>query len=342
MVVAKRPGDQQSKTLWRHLSAGLTNEVLLEMYRIMLLARAVDDRGWLLTRQGKAAFMISSHGHEACQVASAYALRRGYDNFFPYYRDTAAVLALGMTPREILLGVLARAEDPCSGGRQMPSHWSYPALNIFTAGSPVATQVPQAAGVALASKLRHEDRVTIAYFGDGSTSEGDFHEGLNFAAIHKLPVIYFCENNGYAISVPAAKQSAVPSVADRAAAYGIPGVQVDGCDVIEVYEATYEAAERARAGEGPTLIDARTVRLTGHSSNDDDHAYRSEDELQASLARDPTVVFREYLLESGVLSSHTDGALKGGISAEIEGATDYAEQAPLPQPEDALRHVYAD
>src|SRR5688572_22865174 len=261
MVVAKRPVEPKTETALRHLTVGLTDEVLVEMYRTMVLARAVDDRGWLLTRQGKAAFMISGHGHEAAQVASTYALRRGYDYFFPYYRDTAVVLALGMTPREILLGVLARAEDPCSGGRQMPSHWSYPTLNIFTAGSPVATQVPQAAGVALAAKLRHEDRVTIVYFGDGATSEGDFHEGLNFIAIHHLPVVLFCENNGYAISVPVEKQSAVPSVAQRMSAYGIPGVAVDGCDPLDVYLATYEAAERARAGEGPTLIEARTVRL---------------------------------------------------------------------------------
>lgn len=339
MVIGKRRVEQKSDI--RHLRIGLTDEVLLEMYRTMVLSRAVDDRAWLLTRQGKAAFAISGHGHEAAQVASAYALRRGYDYFLPYYRDTAVVLALGMTPREILLGVLAKAEDPCSGGRQMPSHWSYPALNIFTTGSPVATQVPHAAGVALASKLRREDRVTAVYFGDGATSEGDFHEGLNFIALHRLPVILVCENNGYAISVPARKQSAVPSVAQRASAYSIPGVAVDGCDPLDVYLATYEAAERARSGEGPSLIEARTVRLAPHSSNDDHKSYRPADELESCAAEDPIIKFRDYLLATGVLTQHQDDAMRGGIEAEVDEATDYADQAPLPRPEDALRHVYA-
>ncbi len=341
MVVARRPSlSRVQHGQHRHLDAGLSNEVLVEMYRIMVLARAVDDRGWLLARQGKAAFVISGHGHEACQVAAAYALRRGYDYFLPYYRDTAVVLAAGMTAEEVLLGVLARAADPCSGGRQMPSHWSYPSLNIFTASSPVATQVVHAAGVALAAKLRREDRVTYVSFGDGATSEGDFHEGLNFAGVHRLPVVFFCQNNGYAISVPCSKQSPIDSVAQRAAAYGMPGRCVDGTDVIAVYEAVYEAAERARAGGGPSLVEAKVPRLVSHSSADDDKTYRSADELEACSRLDPLPLFRSYLINAGVLSEDQESQIQSRVAAEVDEATLRAERSPLPQPEDALRPVY--
>lgn len=324
-----------------HLRIGLTDEVLLDMYRMMVLSRAVDDRAWLLARQGKAAFVVSGQGHEACGVGSAFALRRGYDYFLPYYRDTAVVLSVGMTPTEVLLGVLGRAADPCSGGRQMPSHWSYPRLNIFTGSSPVATQIPHAAGVALAAKLRREDKVTAVYFGDGATSKGDFHEGLNFAGIHRLPVVFICENNDIAISVPRRKQMAIQRISDRAAGYGFPGVHIDGTDSLAVYQATYEAAERARRGEGPTLIEAVTCRLAPHSSNDDERGYRSQEELEANARRDPVPRFRDYLIANGILTEEQDRELRSQITREINAATDEAEQSPLPRPEDALTHVYA-
>lgn len=320
----------------------LNHETLLEMYRMMVLSRAVDDRAWLLQRQGKAAFVVSGQGHEACQVGSVFALRPGQDHFLPYYRDTAVVLSVGLEPRDILLGVLGRDADPCSGGRQMPSHWSCPELHIYTSASTVATQLPHAAGVALASKLRREDDVTIVYFGDGATSEGDFHEALNFTGIHRLPVIFMCENNRYAISVPQAKQMAVPDIAGRAASYGFTGVQVDGCDPVATYHAVYEAAERARAGGGPTLIEAEVCRLVAHTSNDDERGYRPADELANLPQLDPIPRFRARLMEMGVLTEADDDRMQEQVQHEVAIAAEEAERAPLPTPESALTHVFAD
>src|SRR5207253_1312900 len=189
-----------------------------------------------LNRQGKAPFVIPVSGHEGCQVGTAWAMERGKDIWLPYYRDLALVLVAGMTPLDVFLGVFAKRDDPSSGGRQMPAHWSSRRLGIISGSSVIATQVPHAAGVAYAARLRGEDAVVGCWFGDGSTSEGDWHEGLNFAGIHRLPVVFYCENNKYAISVPLSKQMAVPNVADKASAYGMEGLIVDGSDVLACYE----------------------------------------------------------------------------------------------------------
>jgi 2-oxoisovalerate dehydrogenase E1 component alpha subunit len=330
----------RARPAW-HIELGLDADAVRAMYRTMLLARTLDERMWALNRQGKAPFVISCRGQEAAQVGSAWALRPRYDWVLPYYRDVGVVLVLGMTPTDILLGVFARATDPNSGARQMPNHWSSVPLRILSRSSPVATQVPHAAGVALASKIRGEDAVTACYFGEGATSKGDFHEGLNFAAIHRLPVVFVCENNGYAISVPQHKQMAVPSVAARAAAYGIPGVSVDGNDPLAVYAAMREAVNRARRGEGPTLIEAKTYRLVPHSSDDDDRTYRSREEVEAWRQRDPIPRFRRYLEEHALLDAAADQALRASIAAEVDRATDEAEQAPPPAPHTALEHVFA-
>src|SRR5690625_2679862 len=254
----------------RHEDLGLTDLDVLEMYKKILLTRMADERTWILNRMGKVHFLISGQGQEAAQIGAAWALRPGHDWVLPYYRDLGVVLTLGMTVRDIALMLYAKAEDPNSGGRQMPSHWSHVGLNIVTGSSPVATQLPHAAGIAYAAKMRDDDIVVWTSFGEGTASKGDTHEGMNFAGVHKLPVIFFCENNGYAISVPQAKQMAIENVADRAAGYGFPGVVVDGTDVFEVYRVTKEAAERARRGDGPTLIEAKVFRFTPHSSDDDD------------------------------------------------------------------------
>src|SRR5438270_9280638 len=209
----------------------LDAELLLTMLRHMVRARVLDERMWVLNRQGRAPFVISCQGHEAAQAGIAMALRPGYDWLAPYYRDLAITLVIGMTPRDHLLAVLARAADPNSGGRQMPAHYGCRRLNIITGGSAVATQVLHAAGAALASMVRGEDAVALTSLGEGSTSEGDFHEGLNFAAVHNLPLITVVENNGFAISVPWDKQGHTKDVAERAQGYGIPGVVVDGGDV---------------------------------------------------------------------------------------------------------------
>ncbi|HEY8475404.1 MAG TPA: thiamine pyrophosphate-dependent dehydrogenase E1 component subunit alpha [Chloroflexota bacterium] len=321
---------------------GLNADTLRQMYSIMVLARVLDEHTWILNRQGKAHFTITGRGHEAAQVGSVFALRRGRDFFVPYYRDLAVPLALGMTPFQVLLGVLGREGDPFSGSRQLPFHASAPDLRIVSGSSSVASQIPHAAGIALASKLRGEDDVTIVYFGDGATSKGDFHEGINFAAVHRLPVIFFCENNGWAISVPLRKQMVVPDVAARASSYGVAGVTVDGCDLIAVYEATRAAADRARRGEGPTLIDAKTVRLTAHSSDDDETRYRSPEDREEARRRDPLPRTRQQLLQAGLLTEDDDRSIWQQAREAVEAASVAAEATPYPPPADALTHVYAE
>jgi len=327
----------------RHAALGLSREQLLEMYYYVLLARRVDERLWLLNRSGKIPFVISCQGQEAAQVGIIYALHKGKDFLVPYYRDLAAILAFGMTPQDVLLASFAKKVDPSSAAKQMAHHWGHRELNIVTGSSPVATQIPHAVGIALAAKMRGEDTVAYTAFGEGSSNQGDFHEALNFAGIHKLPCLFVCQNNEYAISVPLAKQLAVQNVADRAAGYGMPGVVVDGSDMLACYAAAREAVARARRGEGPTLLEAKCYRLTPHSSDDDDRSYRGRDEVeQAKKSRDPVHTTREYLIEAGILDEKTEPELEARIAAAVDAATEYAANAPAPAPEDALTHVYAD
>lgn len=325
-----------------HLTLGLRTEDLMQMYDKMLLVRALDERAWALNRMGKVGFVASCRGQEAAQVGSAYVMRPGVDFVLPYYRDLGVVITLGFTAREQMLSVLARAEDIASGGRQMPGHWGHPGLRIISGSSPVATQLPQAVGIAYATKLRKEDAVTIVYFGDGATSKGDTHEAMNFAGIYKLPVIFLCEFNGYAISVPQSKQMAVENVAVRAQGYGFPGVTVDGNDILAVYGATKEAWERARRGEGPTFIECKTYRLLPHSSDDNDMRYRTRDEIEEARKRDPLERFRRYLREKGLLDEAREAEVQARVKREVDEATDYGEGAPEPGPEELLTHVYAE
>jgi len=324
----------------RHIDAGLTNEQVLEMYEQMLLARRIDERLWLLNRAGKIPFVVSCQGQEAAQVGAAFAFDRNKDYILPYYRDLAVVLSFGMTTREIMLSSYAKAEDPNSGGRQMPGHFGQKKNRIVTQSSPVTTQVPHAVGIALAGKIERKDFVTFVSFGEGSSNQGDFHEGANFAGVHKLPVILFCENNKYAISVPIEKQLACENVSDRASGYGMPGFTVDGNDPIEVYRVTKEAVDRARKGEGPTLIEAVSYRLTPHSSDDDDRTYRALEEVKEARDKDPLITFKAYLLASDVLTEEMDEQLNKKIEVIINEATEYAEKAPYAKPEDALKYVY--
>jgi 2-oxoisovalerate dehydrogenase E1 component alpha subunit len=319
----------------------LSPETLLDIYRSMALARALDERMWILNRAGKAPFVISCQGHEAAQVGAAFALTKGKDFTLPYYRGLASVLVMGMTPLDVMLGVFARAADPSSGGRQMPAHYGSRKHKIVTQSSPVGTQIAHATGIGLAEKIKGGDAVAWTSFGEGTSSQGDFHESLNLAAVHKLPVIFQCENNEYAISVPQRLQMAISSVADRGPGYGMPGVAVDGTDVLAVYEVTRAAVERARRGDGPTLIEARVVRLTAHSSDDNDRTYRSSTELKALRQHDPVARFGAYLHEIGVLDEAHEKQLRESITAEVEEATDQAEQAAVPEPETLFDHVYA-
>ena len=310
------------------------------MYRLIATTRALDERMWVLNRAGKVPFVISGQGHEGAQVGICYDLRRGHDWMVPYYRSVAACLTFGMTPREIMLAQFARASDPSSGGRQMPGHYGAARHNIMSQSSPVATQVLHAVGIALAAKVRHTDQVAVTELGEGASNQGDFHEGLNFAGIHKLPVITVVENNGWAISVPASMESAVEDIASRAAGYAMPGIIVDGADVLACYRVGKEAIDRARRGEGPTLIEAKVTRLTAHSSDDQQTKYRPAEELQAGRDRDPLPRFRDELRRGGVFDEAAEAKLDAEIKALVEDATDWAEAQPEPDPATAERHVY--
>src|SRR6202011_171630 len=326
----------------RHEALGLGPERLLAIYRQMVLARAMDRRMWVLNRQGKAPFVISGQGHEAAQVGAAAAIRPGVDWLCPYYRDLAFCLALGLTPLDFMLSVFARRDDPSSGGRQMPSHFSLPKAHIVTTSSTVATQVIHAVGIAYAARVRGLDEVAVTCLGEGSTSKGDWHEGLNFAGVHRLPFICIVQDNDYAISVPHRLQMNVDSVAARAAGYGMAGVTVDGGDLVAVYEAMTEAMRRARAGEGPTLIDAKVARFTSHSSDDDQRRYRPPEELEAMLRRDPIERFRTYLLEASLLDEEEDERIQQECTSEVDQAVKTAESAEAPVAGDMYRHLFAD
>ncbi len=321
-------------------SDALTDEELLKLYRMMILGRKVDERSWVLNRQGRAPFHISGIGHEAIQVAAAVTLRPGYDWVYPYYRDLALVLALGMKPADHIMGLLGKTGDPSSRGIQMPSHFSNAQLRIGSISSPVATQVPIAAGTALASKLKGTDEVTVVCLGEGSTSQGDFHEGLNWAGVHKLPFICIVQNNQYAISVPMAKEMAVKNVADRAVAYGIEGVMVDGNDVLACYDVMYEAVQRARRGDGATLVEAKTYRVTPHSSDDDDRTYRSREEVEYWKQRDPILLFEKVLFERGALTQELKKEMEDWATAEVDAAEKEAISAPYPDVSEMTKHLY--
>jgi 2-oxoisovalerate dehydrogenase E1 component alpha subunit len=314
--------------------------LLGSVYRLALQARAVDERLWILSRQGRVNFVLTARGHEIAQIASALTIRPGHDSAWFYYRDLAAALALGVTPYEIFLGALGRAADPHSGGRQLTAHFSSPRLGIGTVSSVVAGGVPHAVGAGWAARLSGSDAVALSYFGEGAASEGVVHESMNLAGIQRLPVVFFCENNGYAISVPLAEEVAGGSVAARAAAYGMPGVHVDGMDACAVYQATSEAVARARHGDGPSVIEAHVSRITAHSSQDDD-AYRSEDERARARAVDPLPRLRQTLLEQGLLSGAQAQAEADAIREAVIADELRALDQPEPSPARARRWLYA-
>jgi 2-oxoisovalerate dehydrogenase E1 component alpha subunit len=326
----------------RHTQLGLSPDDLLAMYRTMVSARLCDEAQFRLNRQGKAPFVVPVSGHEGCQIGTAWPMVAGKDIYVPYYRDLAVCLVAGMTPKDVFLGVFGKADDPSSGGRQMPAHWGSRRLGIISGSSPIATQVPHAAGIAYAMKLRGEDSVVASWFGDGATSEGDWHEAMNFAGIHDLPVIFVCENNLYAISVPLSKQAGVEDLSSRAEGYGFPGVNVDGNDVFACYEAMAQAVQRARSGGGPTMIECRTYRFHPHTSDDDDRTYRTREEVDAARKKDPIVLFGQYLKEAGLIDDEGAESLRAELKEEVDRAVDEAWNAPDPEPETATRHVFAE
>lgn len=327
----------------KHVAAKTSNaaDVLLEIYRQMVRCRLMDERVWLLNRQGKAAIVASAQGHEACQIASVWALDRTKDHFFIYYRDLGVLIGLGVSVREIMLGYAAKDGEPLSSARQFPTHGASRGHNVVNLSNVVGTQIPQAVGSALASKMRRDKGVTIVYFGDGASSVGDCHEAMNFAAIHKLPVIFMCENNKYAISVPLSKQMAIDSIAGRAEGYGMPGISIDGSDVREVLQATDEAASRARSGKGPTIIEAMVERYLPHTSDDDDSRYRDISEIEAAKSKDPLLIHKKYLLSSGILTESMDVEICKSEKIRVDDATEFVEDAPYPDIDTFFNDVYA-
>lgn len=324
----------------RHEKLGLSDDQALHMYETMLLARKVDERMWLLNRAGKIPFVISCQGQEGAQVGAATALQSGKDYVAPYYRDFGVVLSLGVTARDLFLSGFAKAEDTSSGGRQMPGHFSSTDYHILTQSSPVSTQIPHAVGTALASQMDGIDAVSMTSFGEGSSNQGEFHEAANFAGVHQLPVIFLCENNKYAISVPQEKQLACENVADRASSYGMPGYTVDGNDPLAVYGAVKNAVDRARNGEGPSLVETISYRFTPHSSDDDDMTYREKSEVEEAKKKDSLHQYADYLRQADILTETVEKDVNERVETLVDEGTEYAENAPYADAESALNYVY--
>ena len=320
----------------------LPNETLLEMFREMLRSRRLDERGWVLQRQGKVSVHVSGLGHEATHIGAAYAIHRGKDYVVPYYRDLGLILALGLTAREWMLGLYGKVGEPSSGGRQVPNHFGLRRANIVNTSSPVGTQTPHAAGVALGIKLSGGDEIVLTTIGEGGTSQAEWYEALNWASVHKLPLVCLVENNKYAISVPVDRQMAVSSVAEKAAAFCMPGVSVDGNDLLAVHAVMTEAVQRARRGGGPTLIEARTYRPTPHTSDDDDRSYRSREEVQEWKKRDPILLFRAYLEEKALLTQHMLDEMEAQIKEGVDDAVAFADAAQYPAGEEGRGPVYVE
>ena len=322
----------------RHRSLGLSDEQIVEMYRLMLLTRRVDDRMFALQRQGRAAFVLGSSGHEAVQVASVFALDKDKDWVLPYYRDMGVGLAWGFSPLEVFLAVFAKKDDVSSGGRQLPSHWSDPARRVFTQSSVIGTQFPHASGIAHGLKLRGQGEIAVVYGGEGATSEGDWHEAMNWAGIHDLPLICVIENNHYAISVPTEEEVA-GGVAERGVGYGFPGYKIDGNDAFEVLETMQAAVTRARSGDGPTLIEADTYRYYAHTSDDNDALYRTREEVERWRKKDPLARLKQYLIENRLLTEAQEAEIDDEVVEVLARAVEEAEKAP--GPDEATTRVYA-
>ena len=304
-------------------------------YRYITLARRLDEAMFRLARAGRAHFAVPCAGHEAVGVGYAAALRAGHDFVAPHYRDLAAMLVVGLEPREVMLHFFAKAADPCSAGRQPYAHWGSRARRVISLQGPQPNHVTHAVGVAWGSRLLGEDSVTWIGFGDGGAQKGEVHEAMNFAAIHRLPCVFCIETNGYTQSVPTALESAPAPLVSRAAGYGMPGERVDGMDVEAVHRAAAEAVERARAGEGPTLVEAVCYRYGPNTSNDDDSRYRSPQELDEWRPQDPLIRLRERLPRAVA-----DALDEEALTAAREAA-DWAQAQAEGDPATVLEHVYA-
>jgi 2-oxoisovalerate dehydrogenase E1 component alpha subunit len=322
--------------------AELTPEQLKSAYRWMVLARGIDDTMWTLRRQGKGHFVVSSAGHEAIGAAAGLAADLEQDFLAPHYRDLTACLAWGLEPREVLAHYFGRAADPCTGGRQPYAHWGSSRRRIVSQEGPQPNVVTHAVGVAYANRTLNSNAVVWIGFGDGGAQKGEVHEAMNFASIHHLGVVFCVENNLYTQSVPLRLESSVPDLSVRAASYGMPGVSVDGMDLLSVYPAAREAIRRARSGEGPTLVEARAYRYMPNTSNDDDTRYRSREEIAEWRTRDPLGRLRANLLARGALTESDLEQLERELADQVAEAATWAEAQPDAEPAAALLHTWAD
>jgi 2-oxoisovalerate dehydrogenase E1 component alpha subunit len=325
-----------------NLPNGLNVEDLVDIYANMILIRTLDERIWAMNRQGKAAIVASSQGHEAAQMASVWALRHHAKDYFcfTYYRDLAVTVSQGLTPTEVLLGFLAKEGEPMSGARQFPQHGAIPDRKVINISNVVATHIPQAVGWALAAKMRGEPTVVAAYMGDGATSQGEVHEAMNFASVMKLPVVFIVENNKYAISIPQHRQMNIRKISSRAVGYGMPGVTVDGTDVLASYAACAQAVGRAARGDGPSIVELDVERYLPHTSDDDDSVYRNKAEIDEARKRDPLAKMKELLERAGLMTDERDAELHDAARREIDAATDVAEAAPFPSADDVFERVF--
>jgi 2-oxoisovalerate dehydrogenase E1 component alpha subunit len=313
---------------------------LLEAYRLMVLARAADERCLMLQRQGRIGFYAPLMGQEAAQVGASHALTPE-DWIFPAYRELAVALARGVPLRAIFDQLLGNAEDEIKG-RQMPNHFGFRRQNFVVASSPIGTQITQAVGAAMAAQRRKDSIVTIAFFGDGATSSNDFHAGLNFAGVYRCPSIFFCQNNQWALSMPRKRQTRSATLAEKATAYGIPGVLVDGNDLHAVYAAVREARARAVSGGGPTMIEAEVYRFGPHSTSDDPKRYRTDEELSAAKERDPIGRLKGELVATGKWTEEADRKLWEEVRATVSRTFEAAEKASPLDPRSIFDDVFAD
>ncbi|HUI00589.1 MAG TPA: pyruvate dehydrogenase (acetyl-transferring) E1 component subunit alpha [Nitrososphaerales archaeon] len=318
----------------------LSHEDLLRMHRYMLTVRRFNEKGMSLQRQGRIGFFMESTGQEACQIGMSYCLGTN-DWAFPSYRDPGTCLVRGVPLSALFDQIMGNSADE-NKGRNMPVHWGFAKWKMISMSSPIGSKLLHAVGVAYASKFRGEKSIALVSFGEGATSQGEFHAALNFAGVWKTPVVFFCENNQYAISLPTRRSTASESIAIKAEAYGFDGVQIDGNDVLAVYKATKSAIDKARSGGGPTLIEAVTYRMGGHSTSDDPSIYRSQEEVEMWRRRDPITRFTAYLMKKGALTEQASQKIMAEIDAEMARVVKEREAIPPPDPSTLFTEVYSE
>ncbi len=339
-ATARTSGTNRARTK-PNLPKGLKVSDLVDYYTRMVQARSLDERIWALNRQGKVPIAASSQGHEAAELGSLMAAEKDGDCFlFPYYRDLALKVAAGLTPVQVMMSFMGKAGDPYSKGRQFPLQGADLPHKIIQISNVVAAGLTQAVGYALGCRLMGEKTVVLVYFGDGATSQGETHEAMNFAAVHKLPVIFICENNRYAISTPKSSQMAIEEIASRAAGYGFPGFTVDGMDMVQCYEATREAIIHART-QGPVLLEMLVERFMSHTTDDDDRRYRPEGEVERARERDPVITLARTLIDEGILTQEKVDEIAAEALRATDEATDIADASSPPDESSLHDSVYA-